>query len=72
VEQTVFEISRSKSAQSVHPMKTVINATFKHVEQLYERKEHITGVPTEYHDFDKMTAGLQRSVAPAWARPPWP
>ena len=61
VEQTVFEISRSKSSQSVLPMKTVINATFKHVEQLYERKEHITGVPTEYHDFDKLTAGLQSS-----------
>ncbi|MGV1099209.1 replicative DNA helicase [Thiovibrio sp. JS02] len=59
VETTVFEISRAKSGQSFHPLKTVINTTFKHVEKLYERKEHITGVPTEYHDFDKMTAGLQ-------------
>ena len=59
VEQTVFEISRSKSGQAFHPLKTVISDTFKHVEKLYERKEHITGVPTEYHDFDKMTAGLQ-------------
>ncbi|MFZ5774801.1 MAG: replicative DNA helicase [Thermodesulfobacteriota bacterium] len=59
VEQTVFEISRSKSGQSFHPLKTVISDTFKHVEKLYERKEHITGVPTEYHEFDKMTAGLQ-------------
>ncbi|MBU3936571.1 MAG: replicative DNA helicase [Proteobacteria bacterium] len=61
VEQTVFEISRAKSGQSYHPLKTVISSTFKYIEQLYERKEHITGVPTEYHDFDKMTAGLQRS-----------
>ncbi|MDF1614700.1 replicative DNA helicase [Desulfurivibrio dismutans] len=61
VEQTVFEISRSKSGQSYWPMKTVINETFKMVESLYERKEHITGLPTDYHDFDKMTAGLQPS-----------
>ncbi|HET98252.1 MAG TPA: replicative DNA helicase [Desulfurivibrio alkaliphilus] len=59
VEQTVFEISRAKSGQSYWPMKTVINTTFKHVESLYERKEHITGVPTDYHELDRMTAGLQ-------------
>ena len=61
VETTVFEISRAKSGQSYHSLKSVISDTFKYIEQLYERKEHITGVPTEYHDFDKMTAGLQRS-----------
>ncbi|HIJ78717.1 MAG: replicative DNA helicase [Desulfobulbaceae bacterium] len=59
VEQTVFEISRSKSGQAFHDLKTVMNTTFKYIEKLYERKEHITGVPTEFHDFDKMTAGLQ-------------
>ena len=61
VEQSVFEISRAKSGQSFHPLKTVINTTFKYIEKLYERKEHITGVPTEYAEFDKMTAGLQPS-----------
>ena len=59
VEQTVFEISRSKSGQAFHSLKSVMNTTFKYIEKLYERKEHITGVPTEYHEFDKKTAGLQ-------------
>ncbi len=59
VEQNVFEISRAKSGQSFHPLSSVINDTFKYVEQLFERKELITGVSTGYHDFDKMTAGLQ-------------
>ena len=31
----------------------------KAVEQLYERKELVTGVPTGYVDLDKKTAGLQ-------------
>lgn len=59
VETTVFEISRAKSSQSFHSLKTVINATFTYINKLYERKEHITGVPTEYHELDKITAGLQ-------------
>lgn len=61
VEQTVFEISRDKSGQSYWPMKTVVSNTFKYIEKLYERKEHITGVPTDFHDFDRLTAGLQPS-----------
>lgn len=61
VEQTVFEISRSKSDQAFQPINSIITSTFKAVEKLFERKELITGVPTGYHDFDKMTAGLQPS-----------
>lgn len=61
VEQTVFEISRAKSGQSFYPLKTVIKSTFEHIETLFERKEHITGVPTDYHEFDRKTAGLQPS-----------
>lgn len=61
VEQSVFEISQAKSSQSFYPLNSVISSAFKHIEQLYERKEHITGVPTDYHDLDKMTAGLQRA-----------
>jgi replicative DNA helicase len=61
VEQTVFEISRSKSGKSFHALNAVVKEAFKNVEKLFERKELITGVPTGYDDFDKMTAGLQPS-----------
>jgi replicative DNA helicase len=61
VEQTVFEISRSKNGQGFSPLNQVIKETFKNVEKLFERKELITGVPTGYDDLDKMTAGLQPS-----------
>lgn len=61
VEQTIFEISRAKSSQSIHPLNSVIKNTFKTVVSLFERKELITGVPTGFDDFDKMTAGLQSS-----------
>ena len=61
VEQTVFEISRSKSEQGFEPLNRVITETFERVTLLAERKELITGVPSGYGDLDKMTAGLQPS-----------
>ena len=60
-EQTIFEIARSKSAQAFYPLNSIITDTFKSVERLFERKELVTGVPTGYDEFDKMTAGLQSS-----------
>ncbi len=61
VEQTVFDISSSKSNQAFAPMHEIINDSFKVVEKLSEQKEAITGVPTDFTDFDKITAGLQPS-----------
>ena len=60
-EQTIFEISRSKSSQHFQSLGTIIPETFKKVEKLAERKELITGVPTGYDDLDKITSGLQPS-----------
>jgi len=60
-EQAIFEIARSKSNQSFTALKNIIPAAFETVEQLYKRKEMITGVPTGFPELDKMTAGLQPS-----------
>ncbi|MBU4262234.1 MAG: replicative DNA helicase [Proteobacteria bacterium] len=59
VEQTVFEIARDKSAQSFEPLNKIITRAFERVTALAERKELITGVPSGFDQFDKMTAGLQ-------------
>jgi replicative DNA helicase len=60
-EQTIFEISHSKSNQDFQALKKIIPETFKKVEKLAEKKELITGVPSGYEDLDRMTAGLQSS-----------
>ncbi len=60
-EQAIFEIARSKSNQSFTPLKRIIPGAFETVEQLYKRKEMITGIPTGFAGLDKMTAGLQPS-----------
>jgi len=60
-EQTIFEISRSKSGQGFQALSKIIPNTFKALEKRFERKELITGVPTGYDEFDRLTAGLQPS-----------
>ncbi|MDJ0622079.1 MAG: replicative DNA helicase [Desulfocapsaceae bacterium] len=60
-EQAIFDIAGKKSGQNFTPLKDIIPEAFAKVEQLYKRKELITGVPTGYFELDKMTAGLQPS-----------
>jgi replicative DNA helicase len=60
-EQAIFDIAGSKSEQKFTPIKAIVPKAFATVEQLYNRKELITGVPTGYAGIDRMTAGLQPS-----------
>lgn len=60
-EQSIFEISRSKSNQSFKSMGSIIPKALDALEKRYKHKEAITGVATGYHEFDKKTAGLQPS-----------
>ena len=60
-EQAIFDIAGSKNDQNFTPIKAIVPKAFAAVEQLYKRKELITGVPTGYAEIDKMTAGLQAS-----------
>lgn len=60
-ESTVFEITSSRDQRSYTEMKDAVKDAFKQIEKLYERRDPITGVPTQYYDLDKMTSGLQPS-----------
>lgn len=60
-EKIIFEIAQRKIHQGFFQVKDIVRDSFKAIEQLYEKKELITGVPTGYRDFDRMTCGLQKS-----------
>jgi replicative DNA helicase len=60
-EQRIFGIAERRLKRSFTPMKDVVDGTVEHINQLYERKEKITGIPTGFRDLDEMTAGLQPS-----------
>ncbi len=59
-EKSIFEISENRTRPSYFPLRNILKDAFRSIEELYERKELVTGVPTGYHDLDKMTAGFQK------------
>src|SRR5512136_404619 len=59
-QKVIFEISENKLRPAFFPVSAVLKDTIKNIELLYEKKEHITGVPTGFVDVDDKTAGFQR------------
>jgi replicative DNA helicase len=60
-EKSIFEISGMKNRPSYFSAKEIMKDTFEIIEELYHRKELVTGVPSGFTDLDHMTAGLQPS-----------
>ncbi len=60
-EQLIFEIGRRGKHQGFAPLKEVLVKTFDSIEQLYDQKKGVTGLPTGFADLDRMCFGLQKS-----------
>ena len=60
-EKAIFDIAGEKFQGGVVPIKDIIRNQIEVIDRLYQRKEHITGVATGFHEFDTQTAGLQPS-----------
>lgn len=59
-EQNLFDIADNQR-RTVVPWKDAIDETMKHIEQIFQNKSGITGVPTGYADIDRLTGGFQPS-----------
>lgn len=60
-ERMIFEISQHRVEGKILSFKDIIHDSMETIDQLYQRKEHVTGVGTGFHQFDTQTAGLQPS-----------
>ena len=60
-EKKIFNLSQNRDQRGYTPIKDVLVDTFTQLEQLYNQKEHITGIPTGFADLDYKTAGLHES-----------
>jgi replicative DNA helicase len=60
-QQRIFEISSAKVRQGFVPVRSVVKDTFEIIQELYDKKSHVTGVETGYVDLDSKTAGFQKS-----------
>lgn len=60
-EHKIFEIAENKVRPSFYPIREIVKDSFRSIEDLYARKELITGVPTGFEKIDDLTSGLQNS-----------
>lgn len=60
-EKLIFEISDHRAESSYAPIKDIIKDSIETIDKLYQRKAHVTGIPTGFVDLDIKTAGLQAS-----------
>jgi len=60
-EKYIFEVSDKRTQGSYIHLKEIVKESIETIDKLYQKKAHITGVPTGYIDFDIKTAGLQPS-----------
>jgi replicative DNA helicase len=60
-EARIFEIGEERMTQGFAPIKDLIHPNIHKIQELYDRKEHVTGVPTGFTDLDEKTAGFQSS-----------
>ncbi|MDP2938456.1 MAG: replicative DNA helicase [Candidatus Omnitrophota bacterium] len=60
-EKFIFEVSDRKSQVSYLHLKEIIKDSIENIDRLYQKKAHVTGIPTGFIDFDSKTSGLQES-----------
>lgn len=60
-ERLIFQVTKKRISGNFRAMDELLEVSFKQLEELFERQEHITGVPTGFKDLDKLLAGLHRS-----------
>ena len=60
-EQMIFEINDPRMRKSFVPIKDLLSDAVDMIQEVFDKKRAVTGVPTGYLDLDKMTAGFQNS-----------
>jgi len=58
-ESSIFAVADDRLKAGFVPMRELVNESFPKIEQLFEHKRLVTGVPTGFVDLDEMTRGLQ-------------
>jgi len=62
-EQAIFEIAEqeTRGRRNYSPINNLLSAALDRIDELFRKKNPITGVETGFEDFDEQTAGLQPS-----------
>lgn len=60
-EQGLFAIAQQNMSRGSESMSSLASKMLKQLEELKNREDGLTGVPTGFADFDRLTSGLQKS-----------
>lgn len=60
-EKKIFDIMQRKSQKGYESIKDILVDSFTELQELYNKKQHITGVATGFADLDNKTAGFHKS-----------
>ena len=60
-EKKIFDVIQNRNQKGYTAIKDILVDSFTQLEQLYNQKQHITGIPTGFADLDYITAGLHPS-----------
>jgi len=60
-EGIIFEIAQRRFKPSFYAVKDIVKDSFKTIEELYERKDVVTGIPSGFKELDRLTSGFQKS-----------
>ncbi|AEF95536.1 replicative DNA helicase [Desulfotomaculum nigrificans CO-1-SRB] len=59
-ERSILELSQRRSTTTFTPIKDILVDTFENLEQVYNNRGKINGVPTGFIELDHMTNGFQK------------
>lgn len=57
-EKLIFQVTNQRVSSNFKDISDLLKASFIQLEELFERKEHVTGVPSGFTDLDKLLAGF--------------
>jgi replicative DNA helicase len=61
VEKTIFDLANQQFRSGFSPIEPLVSTVFRQIEEVSNRKSHVTGLETGFAELDKMTAGLHPS-----------
>ena len=60
-ERSIFKLAEYKLRNEIKPLSQLITEAFHSLETLYQSPGHLTGIPSDFIDIDKITNGFQQS-----------
>lgn len=60
-EHLIFSLAQRRSMQQLIHIKNIVESSFQRIEQRYENRDSLSGVPSGFYDLDALTSGFQAS-----------